>query len=255
VDLKKYLNEDYIIDFCKKIDMPKGALDVILSLQLDIDEANRIYSLLKKEETRADATEALENLKNLKNTEHGDLMCVLIYIAAAGYTHEEYKKLGIPDEIFYKTLSCLSEHIITYKNVNGVWGMKSVAWPISHINLKLFRLNRLSFAMNKYWTDDIVHNGETIIKKNEDFLAVHIPANDKLEGLKESYDLAREFFHKYFPDFNVKYFHCTTWLLYPGLANILPKTSNILAFQEDYTIYDEYIDNDEVLNRVWICFR
>ena len=253
MDLQKYLIKEYIIGTAQKIHVPQGALDIIVSLmpKLDVDEANCIYELMSNSLTIGESFERLKKLS--EENEHGDLMCVLIYLAASGYTHEKYKELGISDKIFYDTMDCLSEKIITHRNLYGTWGYKPIYWPSNHINCSLFKCERLGFEMRKNLGEDITHNGKPIIKHGDDYLAVHISDNEKLthDLCQKSYQVARKFFNTYFPEFKPQYFHCGTWLLDPELKALLPENSNIAKFQADFTIYNAKTDNAEVLFRLF----
>lgn len=63
-------------------------------------------------------------------------------------------------------------------------------------------------------------------------LNVRIPAGGSLvpDSCDESFDLARTFFVRYFPDEPVSHFTCHSWLLDPQLTEYLPERSNILRF-------------------------
>ena len=68
---------------------------------------------------------------------------------------------------------------------------------------------------------------------------VHIPACAPLEAelTTRSFDMAREFFAKYFPLFKFKGFQCSSWLLDSSLPKLLPAESNIVRFQKNFTLF------------------
>lgn len=74
--------------------------------------------------------------------------------------------------------------------------------------------------------------GDTLIK-------VHIPATGKLlkEECDASYELAKRTFTKCFPEYDFKGFVCNCWMLCPSLRSFLSKDSNIIQFQDKYTIF------------------
>ena len=80
------------------------------------------------------------------------------------------------------------------------------------------------------------------LKKGDPVIEVHIPAGEKLspEECKKSFDAAREFFAKYFPDYKWEYFTCHSWLLDPSLDNLMDG-GNILAFRD---MFDVTVDED-----------
>ncbi len=76
------------------------------------------------------------------------------------------------------------------------------------------------------------------VQAGDDVLSVHIPKDGKLSmtAVQESFEEARIFFRKHFPELNLKAFILHTWLLDTQLENFLPPSSNILAFQKLFTI-------------------
>lgn len=78
-----------------------------------------------------------------------------------------------------------------------------------------------------------------LLKPGDDILGVHIPASGKMdydECLK-SFDLARVFFPKHFPEFNFKAFTCDSWLLSNEIKGIVSENSNIYKFSSLFTKY------------------
>lgn len=77
---------------------------------------------------------------------------------------------------------------------------------------------------------------EIYVKEGDPAIGIHIPAGTPLSPAQCEYDVknALPFFKKYFPDWplvNAKVLTCSSWLLYHKFADILPATSNIVAFQ------------------------
>jgi len=55
--------------------------------------------------------------------------------------------------------------------------------------------------------------------------------------------LAKTFYRKYFPEYDFKGFICHSWLLSPGLSQVLPETSNIIKFGKRFTIIENQAQN------------
>ena len=74
---------------------------------------------------------------------------------------------------------------------------------------------------------------EKVLQAGDQVLNIHIPAGEPMTpaACSESFELAREFFRKYFPDCDFKAFVCFSWLLDSQFSDILKPTSNILQFQ------------------------
>ena len=88
--------------------------------------------------------------------------------------------------------------------------------------------------MSKTW-----HNlPEKGLNKGDNVIEIHIPADGPLlkSECENSIETAREFFKKYSPEFEYKFFTSNTWLLDESLKEILGVKSNILDFQSLFEI-------------------
>ena len=70
-------------------------------------------------------------------------------------------------------------------------------------------------------------------------LKVHIPYGGKLtkEACEDSYTRAREVFERCYPEIHFDGFHLFCWMLSPDLRDILKPDSNIIEFQNKYTVF------------------
>lgn len=80
---------------------------------------------------------------------------------------------------------------------------------------------------------------QQVLVKDDPILDVHIQEDGPLtaELCRDSYDQALTFFPEYFPDKPFRAFVCESWLLGAPLQQILPHSSNILAFQRSFRLY------------------
>ncbi|MBR0459962.1 MAG: DUF5596 domain-containing protein [Victivallales bacterium] len=76
---------------------------------------------------------------------------------------------------------------------------------------------------------------ELFLTKGSWILENHIPSggNMTLELLRQSYEMAREFFPKYFPEMQPRATLCASWIMNPQLQRILPETANLVRFQRE----------------------
>ncbi len=84
-------------------------------------------------------------------------------------------------------------------------------------------------------------------------ISVHIPEKKAFdrEIIDASFERARTFFKKRYPDLDIKAFVCTSWLLAPELKAFLKNTSNILYFQNLYTKFPILCQGLDVFNFVF----
>ncbi|MBQ9860636.1 MAG: DUF5596 domain-containing protein, partial [Clostridia bacterium] len=139
-----------------------------------------------------------------------------------------YENLGISEDILLDTLSDLSVWCNIWSGIKGSLYLGELPWLKWHMTARLFKLGRLQYAFDTA-PDDVPALG---VKKGDPIIGVHIPACGplKTEDCVKSLDMAREFFAKYFPEYEYRYFACDSWLLDESLKEVLPLDSNIVKF-------------------------
>ncbi len=168
---------------------------------------------------------------------------VLAYLA--DYALDKNTKLGIDKGITVATLKDVNVWLENYEVQYGKKGLAEFDWLNYHYTGDLFRLGRLQFRIEKILPG--VPAGDVAIE-------THIPQGEplKVEACLESFDMAREFFKKYFPEAAPQYFMCDSWLLNPNLAKVLPEESNIVKFMRLWETFPFPADNNtQVINRVF----
>lgn len=80
---------------------------------------------------------------------------------------------------------------------------------------------------------------QPILQKGDYILEIHIPRDGDFtpDALRASYLSAQKFFTLHFPEYSLKGMYCHTWLFTPQLQDILPASSNIVAFQRNFYLY------------------
>ena len=152
------------------------------------------------------------------------------YSRMACETYAYYQRKKIEDKIYWDTFYDLTIWCENCFRKYGEYGIAQYDWFFRHIECRIFRLGRLEFEkMKSEWelTDDGIQ-----INKGDDVISVHIPEGGKLEPeqIRDSYRQAYEFWGMECP------YICHSWLLYPGLSDVLGENSNILKFQKQYRI-------------------
>lgn len=120
--------------------------------------------------------------------------------------------------------------------IDGV-GFGHMLWGAYFMRCHLVRLGRLQYecGLKHFGKYDHLFEGEPI------YIYIHIPSADnglRDEDVEASIGLARENLERYYPQVAGKTLvFCThTWLLSPELREILKPTSNIIKFQDRFTI-------------------
>jgi predicted TIM-barrel fold metal-dependent hydrolase len=153
---------------------------------------------------------------------------LLSYLFMCEQTAQAYAKKGISEKVLLDTLSDIVTWCNNWSAINGELYLGELSWLKRHLSMKLFRLGRLQFCMGESHCDISKYS----VKKGDAVLEIHIPEGEKLtkEDCESSITQAKEFFAKYFPDFDYKVFTCHSWLLDDTLKEYLPSSSNILQF-------------------------
>ena len=152
-----------------------------------------------------------------------------------------YDEKGIDEKILMDTLSDIGIWLDTWTEIKGELYLGELAWLQHHLSMRLFRLGRLQFCMGTSHNDCPEYG----LKRGDPVIEVHIPAAGPLtqEACAESFALAREFFAKYFPEFDYRYFTCHSWLLDETLKDFLGNDSNIIRFQKMFKPIDSEPSN------------
>jgi len=173
---------------------------------------------------------------------------LLTYLYLCEDLSELYKERGIPEDILIDTLKDIVRWCTTYSDINGRLYLGELHWLKLHLSGELFKVGRLQFRMAGA-ERDVPKYG---LKKGDPIVEIHIPADGRLlvEDCKKSIGEAKEFFLKYFPEYEFKYFTCHSWLLDKKLREVLPDSSNILKFAEFFDIVAED-DSNALIKYIW----
>jgi hypothetical protein len=147
---------------------------------------------------------------------------------------EEYRKMGIPEDILLDTLRDITVWTDTWTGVKGYLALGQLDWLSHHLKLNLFKLGRLQFYRLCKAKDTVPEVGVTA---GDAVIDIHIPATGRLDidECKKSLEQSKVFFRKYYPDFDFKCFACHSWLLDDTLKKYLPADGNIIRFGNMFT--------------------
>ena len=154
---------------------------------------------------------------------------------------EQYVLQNIPMKYYDKIVASFRGHAEKSFEKNGVATAGVAWWSMAYFKLKMFYIGRLTFKWRPFKETYTI--GDTVIEEGTYHIDVHIPGGGPLtpELVHAAYDEAKPFFEQHYGKKNL-YFACSSWLLSPTLDEMLPPTSNILAFAHEYTIFREGLD-------------
>ncbi len=247
-------------EICEMINLCDEAKDEVLRLAGEFDPAKLGETIA----TLCDPLRADEGLKLLEqviasvdsdpnNNRARGFSKLAVYILAASEAYRRYEIMGIRKEIFAATMGCFSRFVNEHKASFGEYGFDREWWTTRQLSLRLFRIGELEYELRENITPDTEAVGKgTDSNYSHRTVAIHIPSDADLSADKRhaSYKAARAFIARYFPAYADSEFTLHTWLLYPGLSEVLPLNSRILDFQRDYEIIE--VDHEDKGFMHWV---
>lgn len=174
---------------------------------------------------------------------------IATFLAALPDIRRHHRERGVSDEVSWATLADLGQQLDVNRRTNGDYGLETHWWMTLHWTGQVYALGRLQFELHQP-TSPVpgVEPGEWV-------LGVHIPETGPLTpaAVDESFERAREFFPKHFPEFAVKTATLSSWLIDPYLLDHLPQDSNMVRFGRRFTPYGEPKDSQD--SAIFFTFR
>lgn len=239
-----------------------------LAERISLDEIAFNKAMYKLENNLDDVLYIKENasLNNMKpfvkalkkDREKGACVCLAAALLISEDAYAQYKRLGIPDNVFYDTFSDISVWVNTAKREENIDGLLEVQWIRHILYLNMFKLGRMQYQF--YKTDYILSGLSPLqalkapIKNKSRVFNIHIPEGARLDysECEKSVLLARDFFSEYFPEYDYKGFVCDSWLLDPRNARFMSTDSNIMKFSNLFcTVLKPHKNNKEIIRRLW----
>jgi len=168
-------------------------------------------------------------------------MDLVLLIFMLPILRRQYEALNFPMRYYDSIVRAFRDTAEKAMEKDGAPVAVNAWWSMAFFKLRMFNIGRLQFKWRPFKESYTL--GDLVIEEGTDQIEVHIPGGAPLtpEAVHAAYAEARPFFEA---RYNKKglIFGCKSWLLSSTLDEILPPTSNILAFAHDYTILAEKVD-------------
>lgn len=200
--------------------------DVVGCLQAAGDEVDpeQVAPYLERMTDRQTAAEAYKDLVSLLAEDTDQWKMLYCQLECARRLSERYRQRGIEGTVYADTMKCFTRFLKECGKKNGRMFFDRGWWTYRQVSMALFRIGTLEYEFDT--------------QEGENTVAVHIPSDADLspEAVDRSFGEAGAFFRDYFPEYKYDRYTCESWLMSPVLKQMLPDRSNIVSFQERFTV-------------------
>ena len=251
---------DYVATFCDMCFYPKEAKEALLAGTQQIIEDVQLRKCYEehlqnyeKSHKREDITASVEDIEKRIDPVALSFYTAkfLFFVLCTRHLKALYHEMGYPETFFSGLLDDMKSKLMESYQIHKVWGTFVGGWYYKFFALERFAIGRLEYDIiqmppcisldGKY-----CFNGETAV-------AIHIPSTGPLlkEDVRKSMKEAASFFKKWFEE-NRVLFVCHSWLLFPGHYEMLPESSGIRQFMDEFEII--HVDMDSTKRILWRIF-
>lgn len=184
---------------------------------------------------------------------------IVTWVILLTEARQRYIDKGIPADVIRATFDDVALLAGIYEKNHGRPGLTQISagWfrhmyncHIFKLGVMQFQIDRISYSARMPLLDP---QQQDKLPAGTPSIAVHIQKGTDMseDAITNSFKLASEFFPRYFPEHKPKVYTASSWLLYPGLRDLLPPHSKILSFAARFrlvgSIQDPYA-SDSVKN-------
>lgn len=230
--------KNHFLLFMDKMALPAEGDAYLRQIGLDIIAKHQIAleSLIDELYARDfPLAEILQKAESLVQDQHEYTVRFLFLACAFQKMREDYRAAGLSDELYWDTVLDLKSKVLECKQLYNIWGTGTGAWYANFFRLRIFRLGRLQFEKSAFRGIESVCVDGVTVNPGDTVYNVHIPSGGSIspEACADSFQRAKAFLGE-----DPLILHCGSWLLYNENPNIFPSAKNVLAFREQFQIYE-----------------
>lgn len=211
-----------VIDLCRNLKLPESAAEIAAGTLSQEEEYQELKHQYQNEHQLF--------YERILKSAHPEQTFLSFCCRLACETYEMYKRKGIDEQVFWDTFQDIRIWCEECFQETGSYGIAEYQWFWRLFEMKLFRLGRLEYEIAG--AEEKIEGNGIIIERGEAVISIHIPRGEPLEweACEDSLQKAYQWFGR-----GRKYI-CHSWLLYPGLKEVLTPDSNIIRFQERFLL-------------------
>jgi len=268
------IHREFLYGIWNQYNIPEDKRELLLSALEEIEKDSVLFYFTKflvddmcSARNRCDE-DFYTNLTPGCMKKHGDLYSFLLLLSCVVPSIKQMEKRGIPKEYYEKIphqpLKNQLEKLVKSNDTK----VSDFPWDMNFYTCSIFLLDRFFFIPYRFEDNFTMfrnkisqrvialrHAGEEFrrdgqrdgindvfdkkLEKGDTVLAFHIPSGPGYtpERVRNSMELAIEFYQKYFPELTIKGFWSESWLYDTRLSLILNESSNIVQVQRQFYNY------------------
>ncbi|WP_344210721.1 acyltransferase domain-containing protein [Kribbella sancticallisti] len=165
----------------------------------------------------------------------GRFAYVWVFLAAVPHARRYHALHHVPDEVSWDSLGVVAAQMVNHRAIYGSGGLHTQDWMTHHFRGAVYALGRLHYERLIVPPGTVTDDGGP--EPGDRVLGLHIPEGRLTPtSVDDSVGLACSFFTRHFPHEKYRYAVCTSWVLDPQLMEYLPVDSNIIRFQQRFTL-------------------
>ena len=228
----------------KKLEFPADAVDYLAEqhkLLHSNSQASELLNAAMRQMFSQNDKSYMDHLNKISEVTgiHRYTVDMLFFLSCAEPMRELYRQKGIDETIYWNSLSDLKNKLIECKNLHGIYGNFTNHWFPRFLRAEAFALGRLQYELKPFPLESY---GDLLVQ--DDIVCnCHIPSSgplleeDVMASLKQAYD-----FYKPYHRNGILPITCHSWLLYPPIADLFEKGSNLEKFYRIFEILNEKPD-------------
>lgn len=176
-----------------------------------------------------------------------------------------YDLKGIPSKIFNDSIYDFNHRVTRYYNKHHAYGLETsdLYWLGFLFRGEIFDIGSLRFQRFSLTYAEIERSGDEHMILNDEYkelfpegtpiVNIHILQGANISPVKidESLATARDFFSRYFKEHQFEYFFCRSWMVYPGMLELLNPDSNISQFIHRFKVIASHDNPNQALKRIY----
>ncbi|MEJ7837339.1 MAG: acyltransferase domain-containing protein [Thermomicrobiales bacterium] len=167
-----------------------------------------------------------------------------VYMSAFPDIRRYHRSLGIPDDDSIEILSDLGRNMLVNRKRTGESGLAAPWWCMLHFRGMIYQFGRLQFERVLLGEDMAasIQAAGFMAEPETTALSIHIPdfmGSFPPAAIDESIQRALRFFAHHFPNQDIRFGVCYSWLLDDQLPNHLSPSSNIVNFHQRFHLISQ----------------